>query len=193
MGSNWEKLKDHYFTSGKAAGYKCECDVAKLNVKLDVKSCGAETLSLTTQGNKNLFYHTSVPSTTSALHQATSGCNNYATTRISITTATDVHDCLQKCKITNLCTEFFFDKSGTQECHLHKAGCTYTEDGKWDWFKVKTQASTSIGSFYDHYFSVSTTNKFCGIQKFWLGGCDAGGYANTKYTNSATENMFMEE
>ena len=66
LGGDWESLKDHYFTTGKGQGKKCECDEVKLPVTLTVKSCGDETLSLTTEGNKDLFYHTSIPTTTSA-------------------------------------------------------------------------------------------------------------------------------
>ena len=166
----------------------------KIPVTLNVNSCGAETLSLTSQGNQNLFFSTSLETTTSARLQASSSCGGvYTDFHLQSTTASDAHECFKKCTNTNLCTEFFFKKDGSGDCHLYKAGCTYVDSPDWDWYKVVNQAPTSVGSFYDNLFTVTTSNQACGIAKYYLGGCDAAGYLGTKYTDSSFKWMYMSE
>ena len=85
------------------------------------------------------------------------------------------------------CTEFFY--SNTNECHLYKPGCTFSANNNWNWYKL---TNVDIGNQYDTWFNIAVTNPACGIKKFYLGGCDAGGYANTKYTDLNSQ-VYMKE
>ena len=54
-------------------------------------------------------------------------------------------------------------------------------------------SNVDIGNTYDTWFNLAVTNPQCGIKKYWLGGCDAGGYASTFYDNSNNNRATMTQ
>lgn len=51
--------------------------------------------------------------------------------------------------------------------------------------------TSAVDNSYDTWFNPQATNHACGIKTYWLGGCDAGGYINTKYENLDTNSATM--
>ena len=195
---DWELLKDHYVNIGKSGGRNCDCDMPEIELTLEVTKCGDETLSMTAAGTAaSLSYYAHEVHPFFKVHQANSGCGNSAGLSLQNLNLQTVYDCALACHQKPQCESFFVKTNANHDCRLYKAGCTINNDNSRNYYKLTGTApvvsAIEVTNAYDTWFSISTTRAYCGIKRYWLGGCDAGGYENTKYTDPSKYPAMMNQ